>query len=150
MDDEGDHRGVALDGEPERVPGVAAVGAERVEEGLDEDGVLPGGGADPVGEPVVARRDGGLRLEDEEEAGAGGGQRAGHEEPSEQRRALRQQGPRHAHWQRWSCVRGAAGGGGVAGSAPVRGSQPRSGGGGANRDEGGRRTRCGRHHRTPT
>lgn len=92
MDDEGDPGGVAVDGEPEGRPGVAAVGAERVEEGLDEDGVLPGGGGGvPVGEPVVARRHGGLRVEDEEVVGAGGRHRAQQQHPPQQRRPR----PRH-------------------------------------------------------
>ena len=99
MDDERDPRGVALDGEPERGPRVAAVGAERVKEGLDEHGVLPAGSGASVGEAVVARRNGGLRLEDEEEVGAAGGQCARQEEPPQQRRARQQQRrrPRHAH-----------------------------------------------------
>lgn len=93
MDDERDPRRVSLDGELERLPGVAAVGAERVEEGLDEDGVLPGRrGAAAVGEPVVPRRDGGLSLQDEEVVGAGGREGRQEEQTTEQWRA---RGPRH-------------------------------------------------------
>ena len=93
VDDERDPRRVSLDGELERVPGVAAVGAERVEEGLDEDGVLPRrGGAPAVGEAVVARRGRGLRLEDEEVVGAGRREGRQQEQAPEQRGA---RGPRH-------------------------------------------------------
>ena len=63
-DDEEDPRGVAVHGEPEQARGVVAVGSERVDEGLDDDGVLPGaalemrrGGISSTGEAAGTRRE---------------------------------------------------------------------------------------------